>query len=72
MANVFLGIDGCRFGWAVVEISYDFESCTWNFFLFSTIKDIHERYFKACPIAKPDSNLTAFLHHEHIVQANPD
>lgn len=68
MVNNYLGIDGCRSGWAIVEISHDLESCTWNFFLFSTIKDVHERYFKACPIAKPDSNLTAFLHHEHIVK----
>lgn len=68
MANVFLGIDGCRSGWAVVEITFTSNLESWEFYIFPTIKKVYEKYFKACLITKPDSDLAASLCHGHPVR----
>ena len=56
MANIFLGIDGCMVGWALVEITHTSNLETWEFYISPTMADVYEKYFKACPIAKPDSS----------------
>ena len=56
MTNKFLGIDGCKAGWAVVEISLSHNLESWEFAISPTMADVYEKYFKAHPIAKPDSS----------------
>ena len=44
MANIFLGIDGCRAGWAVVEITFTSNLESREFYIFPTIKNLFEKY----------------------------
>jgi predicted RNase H-like nuclease len=44
MANIFLGIDGCRSGWTIVEITITSNLESWEFYIFPTIKDVYEKY----------------------------
>ncbi|MBE3089166.1 MAG: hypothetical protein IMZ41_02680 [Actinobacteria bacterium] len=66
--NIFLSIDGCRAGLAAVEITFTSNLESWEFYIFLTIKDVYEKYFKACLITKPHSNLAASLRHEHSIK----
>ena len=68
MANIFLGIDGCSAGWAAVEITFTSNSESWEFYIFPTIKDVYEKYFKSCPIPKPNPDVTASLCPGHPVR----
>ena len=68
MANIFLGIDGCSAGWAVVEMTCTSNLESWEFYIFPTIKDVYEKYFQSFPILKPNSNLPASLRREHSIK----
>ena len=61
MANIFLGIDGCKSGWAVVEITCKSNLESWEFYITPAIKDVYEKYFKSFPIPKPNPDVTASL-----------
>jgi predicted RNase H-like nuclease len=50
MVNIFLGIDGCKAGWAVVEITFTSNLESWEFYIFPTIKTLFEKY------SEPNSN----------------
>ena len=61
MANIFLGIDGCKIGWAVVEITCTSNSESWEFYISPTMDDVYEKYFKSCILTKLDSDVVATL-----------
>jgi predicted RNase H-like nuclease len=65
MANIFLGIDGCKAGWAVVELTCTSNLESWEFYISPTITSVYEKYFKDCPSAKPDSSPASLLHPEY-------
>ena len=61
MANIFLGIDGCKAGWAIVEITCTSNLESWEFYISPTINDVYEKYFKSCILTKLDSDVVASL-----------
>jgi len=50
MENIFLGIDGCKAGWATVEITSYSKSEIWGFYIFPKINSLFEKYYKHNPI----------------------
>jgi len=44
MKNIFLGVDGCKAGWAAVEITFTSNLESWEFYIFPTIKNLFKKY----------------------------
>ncbi|MBM3710680.1 MAG: DUF429 domain-containing protein [Actinobacteria bacterium] len=55
MQEIFLGIDGCKAGWAVVEIRCNSSAESWHFYILSKIKELLDKY--SFPLIKsPEAN----------------